>query len=88
MMEFIPSDTRAFCDIILCEEERRRQVARKRKNTEHISDGKNKKVKIEETDKKKGVEKDKKSDKRRLESWQAYFQKNTLISRSVNLKLL
>ncbi|GBO46583.1 hypothetical protein AVEN_186903-1 [Araneus ventricosus] len=55
-------DTHAFDDSTPCEEESRRQVPIKRKNTEHVSDGKNKKVKIDETDKKKkGVIKDKKT---------------------------
>ncbi|GBN43908.1 hypothetical protein AVEN_156212-1 [Araneus ventricosus] len=60
-------DTHEFYNGILCEEESRRQVARKCKNTEHISDGKNKKVTTDETDKKKkDLKKDKKNDKRRL----------------------
>ncbi|GBN91823.1 hypothetical protein AVEN_81639-1 [Araneus ventricosus] len=67
MKKFIPSDTHAFYDNISCEEESRGQVARKRKHTEHVINGKNKKVKTDKTDgKKKGVKGDKKSDKRRL----------------------
>ncbi|GBM50426.1 hypothetical protein AVEN_207080-1 [Araneus ventricosus] len=36
MIKFIPSDTHAFYDRILCEEENRRQVARKHKSTESV----------------------------------------------------
>ncbi|GBM90289.1 hypothetical protein AVEN_90908-1 [Araneus ventricosus] len=36
MKKFIPSDKHAFYDSIPCEEESRRQVARKRKNTERV----------------------------------------------------
>ncbi|GBM78022.1 hypothetical protein AVEN_13037-1 [Araneus ventricosus] len=76
LMEFIPSDTHAFYDIILFEEESRRQVASKRKNDEHVSDGRNKKVKIDETDKKKkGVKKDKKSEKEDYNPGKTIFRK-------------
>ncbi|GBL73527.1 hypothetical protein AVEN_159512-1 [Araneus ventricosus] len=63
IMKFRPSDTHAFYDSIPCEEQSRRQVVRKGKSTESTSDGKNKKVKIDVTSKKKkGVKKDKKID--------------------------
>ncbi|GBL81694.1 hypothetical protein AVEN_93474-1 [Araneus ventricosus] len=53
MKIFMPSDTHAFYDSIPCEEKSCRKVARKRKNTECVSAGKNEKVKSDETDKKK-----------------------------------